>query len=139
MLTIICPKCGHDAVLSYIEERVEVTLDGNGDPDWTDAGEEDHLCIHDHDHEVMCAECNHEAPFDDFVQDVPVIEPPKPDIMVSDHGSIFLIHPWTDAGKAWIDENIPDDAMYYANALAVEARYVENIVEGMKGDGLIVD
>jgi hypothetical protein len=60
------------------------------------------------------------------------------DISVENHGSIFLMRPVTPEGATWLAENIGEDAMYLGDALAVEPRYAEAIVEGMQDDGLEV-
>jgi hypothetical protein len=61
------------------------------------------------------------------------------DVQFSDHGSIWLARPLTRAGKAWIEDKVSDDAMWYGAALAIEARYVGDIVDGMAEDGLKVE
>jgi hypothetical protein len=62
-----------------------------------------------------------------------------PDIIVENHGSVALLRPMTDAGREWIDENVPTEGwQWLGGALSCEPRYVENIVEGATGDGLVV-
>lgn len=60
------------------------------------------------------------------------------DIQFTDHGSIWTAAPLTDAGRAWIDENLPDDAQWFGGAICIEPRYGAAIVEGMRADGLEV-
>lgn len=60
------------------------------------------------------------------------------DLIVNNHGSIFLLSPVTEAGEAWIDEHIPQDAMTWGGAVVVEHRYIEAIVAGALADGLEV-
>ena len=62
------------------------------------------------------------------------------DINVQNEGNIFLLHPQSEAGQQWIDENIGtgEGTTYFGNALVVEHRYVANVVEGMQADGLLV-
>lgn len=62
----------------------------------------------------------------------------QPDVFVSNEGSIFLLTPMSDKAREWISEHIPEGAMYMGRALVVEHRYVEDIVAGMQGAGLIV-
>ena len=65
----------------------------------------------------------------------------SPDIQVENHGSIVLLVPETDAGRAWVKENIgPDNGYqpYFPQAVIVEPRYVAAIVEGMQNDRLVV-
>jgi hypothetical protein len=61
-----------------------------------------------------------------------------PDFFVENHGSIFLLRPVTPSASDWISANIPDDAQFLGNALAVEHRYIADIVEGIKHDALAV-
>ncbi len=60
------------------------------------------------------------------------------DAEVTNHGSIITILPLTEAAQEWMAENIPEDAQWFAGALAVEPRYVEAILRGMADDGLIL-
>ena len=60
------------------------------------------------------------------------------DIEVQNHGSIILLVPLTDAGDQWLHENTGEEATWYGGALAVEPRYVTDIVDGAVGDGLVV-
>ncbi len=60
------------------------------------------------------------------------------DITIQNEGSIFLVHPHTDDANAWIDEHIPKDAQFHGDAVVVEHRYIEDIVNGMVMDGLEV-
>jgi hypothetical protein len=62
----------------------------------------------------------------------------QPDLAFSGHGSIWLLTAHSAAGEAWIEEHIPDDAQTIGAAIAVEARYVDNIANGAMGDGLTV-
>lgn len=63
------------------------------------------------------------------------------DVLVKGTGrysSLFLLTPQSDAATAWIAENIGPDATWWCGALVVEHRYVANLIEGMRGDGLEV-
>jgi hypothetical protein len=61
------------------------------------------------------------------------------DFQFSNHGSIWLARPMTDAGREWIDENFDSEAQwFFGGSLAVEPRYIGDIVEGMQADGLEV-
>jgi hypothetical protein len=61
------------------------------------------------------------------------------DVMIENHGSLYLVHGQSDAGKEWMNEHLPEDAQRMGDAVAVEHRYMENIVYGMRGDGLLVE
>lgn len=45
------------------------------------------------------------------------------------HGSITLVRPLTDEATQWLVEHT--DGSWFGNALAVEPRYIPNLVEGM--------
>ena len=60
------------------------------------------------------------------------------DVIVENHGSVFLFQPLTVLAEAWIAEHVADDAMRYADALVVEPRYAPDLAAGMLADGLRV-
>lgn len=61
------------------------------------------------------------------------------DIRVQDEGTIVLLHPLTDRGREWINTQVQADAQYLGRALAVERRYVQDILEGMAAEGLEIE
>ena len=61
---------------------------------------------------------------------------PQADVEVTDHGTVVLFRPLTDACRAWIDNNVDEDAMWFGGALAVEHRCAPYLIEGMRGSGL---
>jgi hypothetical protein len=64
---------------------------------------------------------------------------PSPDILVENHGSIFLLRPATSSGQSWLKENvIGQETQLFGNAVVCEPRYVANIVFGARGEGLLV-
>lgn len=64
------------------------------------------------------------------------------DILVANHGSIFILTALTEAGRAWFDEYIlvPGNEVqtWGAGGIVVEPRYVEAIIDGAVNDGLEV-
>jgi hypothetical protein len=60
------------------------------------------------------------------------------DIRVDSHGSIILLHPATETAADWLRDHVAEDAQWWAGALVVEPRYVEDIVNGAREDGLEV-
>jgi hypothetical protein len=62
----------------------------------------------------------------------------RPDIIVTDHRSLYLLLPVTRAAKRWVAANLPDDAPRLGQSVAVEPRFVLPIVEGARADGLRV-
>ena len=66
---------------------------------------------------------------------------PKVDIRVENHGTICLLQPTSRAGKRWIKENlgpVAESWQWLNEALSVEPRYVADIVQGARADGLEV-
>jgi hypothetical protein len=64
---------------------------------------------------------------------------PSPDILVENHGSIFLLRPASPVGQTWLQENvIGEETQLFGNAVLCEPRYVANIVFGARGEGLVV-
>jgi hypothetical protein len=63
---------------------------------------------------------------------------PQADFLVTGGGSVYLLHPLSDAAREWVGGHIPDDAQWLGRAVAVEHRYIEAIVDGIVGDGLSV-
>jgi hypothetical protein len=61
------------------------------------------------------------------------------DIRVENHGSIVLLHAVTPAAHTWLVEHTPDDAPWFGDALAVEPRYVGDILNGAREDGLEIE
>jgi predicted thioesterase len=63
------------------------------------------------------------------------------DFLVTGEGpftTVYLLHPLTDAAREWVAEHLPEDAMRLGNAIAVEHRYIGDIVDGARNDGLSV-
>ena len=63
---------------------------------------------------------------------------PKPDFTLENHGSIMLLRPLTGAAQDWVDDHIPDEAMAWGDAIAIEPRYIEDIADGIIDDGLSI-
>ena len=51
-------------------------------------------------------------------------------------GSVSLIIPLNRDARIWLDENIGDDALYFGKGLAVEHRYLDQVIDGMMSAGL---
>jgi hypothetical protein len=66
--------------------------------------------------------------------------PPSADFFLENHGSIFLLRPQTVSARVWIDDHIGRDNGYqpYYPTVVVEHRYIADIVEGIRKDGLAV-
>jgi hypothetical protein len=65
----------------------------------------------------------------------------SPDFSVEGEGrfcTVYLLRPLTPAAFDWIEEHIPEDAQRLGNAVAVERRFLADIVAGIQSDGLAV-
>jgi hypothetical protein len=60
------------------------------------------------------------------------------DFTLTDGGSVCLLTPTTSEARRWLDENIGEDAIYLGRGLAIERRYVHQIIEGIVADGFRV-
>lgn len=60
------------------------------------------------------------------------------DVIVWNAGSLTLVRPVTQRAEEWVKEHVQGDAQWYGDTLVVEPRYVEQLVNGMKADGLEV-
>lgn len=61
------------------------------------------------------------------------------DFTVSGGGTLYILKPNTDEAKTWIDAHIPEDAQRWGGGVAVEHRYINDIVVGIQSDGLTVE
>ena len=61
-----------------------------------------------------------------------------PDFSLANHGSIWLLTPHSAQASAWVADNLPDDAQWLGRAIAIEPRYVPDIVAGFQQEGLTV-
>jgi hypothetical protein len=58
------------------------------------------------------------------------------DILIENHGSLFLLRPISSIGHDWLDANIQPDALKFDGGVVCEPRYVSDIVLGARTDGL---
>jgi len=61
-----------------------------------------------------------------------------PDFRCENHGSIFLLYPLSESAQSWIEENLPSDAQWFGNAVAIEHRYIWPVLDGIQNDGMAV-
>lgn len=73
-----------------------------------------------------------------FAGDPRVIVNPDHDVEVSDHGSVFIIQPISESARDWLSFELPDNCPRWAGGYAVEARFIADIVDGMRDFGLKV-
>jgi hypothetical protein len=64
----------------------------------------------------------------------------KQDFSIENHGSVVIIRPNTTAGIDWANENIGAGNGYQPlwPAMLFEHRYVDQVINGIKADGLLV-
>lgn len=60
------------------------------------------------------------------------------DLLVYGEGTLYLLHATSPRGQAWITDQLPRDAQRLGTAIAVEHRYIGDIVRGAIADGLRV-
>lgn len=58
------------------------------------------------------------------------------DITIRNEGSLFLVAPLSDAGASWIADRLLTPVGF--SSVAVEPRYIVDIVDGAINDGLMV-
>jgi hypothetical protein len=63
-------------------------------------------------------------------------EKPVFDFAVRDEGTIWLFTPQTAAAFDFLSEHIQEDAQYFGDSLAVEHRYVYDLLVGLREHGL---
>lgn len=54
---------------------------------------------------------------------------------VENHGSILLVRPLTADVRGWLEEHT--EGTWFGGALAVEPRYVEDLVDGLVAEGFV--
>jgi len=63
----------------------------------------------------------------------------NPDVIIEDgQGNLWFVTPMNESARTWIRENTSEESQWWAGSLVVEARYLENFIEGMREDGLTV-
>lgn len=60
------------------------------------------------------------------------------DFEFMNHGSIITLTPVSDAGAAWCEEHLPEDAQRFGASYAIEPRYFAAIYHGIQQDGLAI-
>src|SRR5262245_38186271 len=58
------------------------------------------------------------------------------DFEISGGGAVYLLHPLTPEAHDWAAEHLPADALRLGDPVAVEWRYVGDVVCGAVADGL---
>ena len=62
----------------------------------------------------------------------------RQDIRVERHGSLYLVYGLTVEARAWLTENVGNDAIWWGDSLVVEGGYFVPLFDAMSDAGLIV-
>ena len=63
----------------------------------------------------------------------------KPDVVIGGGGTIYTVTPRTKQGEHWLSDNVASEPwQWLGGALCVEHRYIADLVDGMRADGLTV-
>ena len=64
----------------------------------------------------------------------------SPDFALQNEGTIYLLSPHIPAARSWVEENIGQDDGYqpFWPTIVVEHRYIAQILDGIRLDGLLV-
>ena len=62
----------------------------------------------------------------------------QPDFTVQNEFTLFLLRPHTPAAQTWIDANLASDHMMFGGAVVIESRYLDDIINGVRTDGLVI-
>jgi hypothetical protein len=57
------------------------------------------------------------------------------DYEVSGGSSVFILTPLNDAAKSNLEENVGEETLWFAGGIAVEHRYIGNLVEQLREEG----
>ena len=61
------------------------------------------------------------------------------DFELQDEGSIVVLHPRNDAAGDWLYEHLDSsEIQWWGGGVVIEPRYLADILEGIKADGLDV-
>lgn len=52
------------------------------------------------------------------------------------HNTVWALSPQTPAAKAWVKEHVEKGALCLGDTIAVEHRYIDQLIEGLVNDGL---
>ncbi len=67
------------------------------------------------------------------------VSSPAPfDFSVLGSGTVYLLVPRTQAAREWASEHISSEAQMLGSGIAVEHRYIADIVDGIQADGLTI-
>jgi hypothetical protein len=60
------------------------------------------------------------------------------DFEVYGGGTVYMLSPLNEPAKEFLYERLGDEAQFLGNAVAVEHRFISDIVEDLRGNGFVV-
>lgn len=60
------------------------------------------------------------------------------DFTVVNHFTLYTLTPHTPAARRWVKRHLPPEITVFGNSIAVEHRYIGDIMNGIRDDGLSV-
>ena len=60
-------------------------------------------------------------------------------ISIENQGSLILFHPLTEEAENWLIDHVQEDAQWFCGALVVEPRYAEDLAEGLRDAGFLIN
>jgi hypothetical protein len=64
--------------------------------------------------------------------------PAEPDFKVFGGGTLYMVQPLNDCAKDHLESHVGEDAIYLGPSLAVEHRYIDDLVAGLRQHGFKV-
>lgn len=61
------------------------------------------------------------------------------DFTIAGEGTVFVLTPHTKEARDWIVERISDEHQVWSGGIVVEHRYILDIVDGIRNDGLSIN
>ena len=61
------------------------------------------------------------------------------DFTIENHVSLYLLLPHTEEARTWIATHISPDHQSWGSGIVVEHRYIWNIADGIRNDGLTIE
>jgi hypothetical protein len=63
----------------------------------------------------------------------------KVDFRIVDYGAIFVVYPNTRRARRWVEENLPQDHVRFADASLVGLRFIDEVTDGMRAADLDIE
>jgi hypothetical protein len=60
------------------------------------------------------------------------------DFTIEGGASVYILTPHSAEAKEWVADCIPEDALRYGHGVAIQWLYLDDIIEGIKAEGMSV-